>query len=613
MAGLGFNLKLWTLQQNNVSEKDISSTQYYGKDAESTGEYFDLKQNFVMARNEMWQPRNQRPDKLRESIKMFEECLKSSQVNSVCWKHFDLVQVIFSSGLLANLRLNINTSDIKQIGFDRTMVNKITSISSVCLAEQFACITIENQSKIVYFALKQSNQSSTFDIPGPKGNVQPHRHLCLNANEELMVSWWQFGTWLQTAYDDEKVNIVLLRCTVGRLEVITSVESENDILHLNFSKMNPSQILTLEKPYSEKDKSLESVIYECSGNKLLRLKVVSLPVKSGILSFTRNSKEDKLVLGFSDGSMTLYDLTNEQIIAKVERSAFIPTITSWVGSLIIVGSGQGELKLFDSVLNQLSLFDCDERQILQLKLSDYLTSGNGLMKILEYTSNNILLVFNGGPLTMLTLHGTLDTLSIIQQHIKANKVTYAVNLLCSLNWNYESDTAYHGLLTIMDHLLCKPLSYEREGQLEGALSSFYASKNKITESIIIKYRTTVGCYARRFFHHLLRFQRFEKAFLLAKDISSADLFMDIYFAAKDLGEMQLAQMAKIKAEEIFSVESTETNFLENVGKFPEFNEDEILHDKKSKDYFADAVKQDAKFYNNEGTSSTLKVTKLGYV
>jgi len=43
---------------------------------------------------------------------------------------------------------------------------------------------------------------------------------------------------------------------------------------------------------------------------------------------------------------------------------------------------------------------------------------------------------------------------------------------------------------------------------------------------------------------------------LAKDINSSDLFLDIYFAAKDLGEMQLAKVAKLKADEIIANESS---------------------------------------------------------
>ena len=44
--------------------------------------------------------------------------------------------------------------------------------------------------------------------------------------------------------------------------------------------------------------------------------------------------------------------------------------------------------------------------------------------------------------------------------------------------------------------------------------------------------------------------RFEKAFLLAKDISSSDLFMDIHFAAKDIGEIKLAKISWQKANEL---------------------------------------------------------------
>ena len=65
-------------------------------------------------------------------------------------------------------------------------------------------------------------------------------------------------------------------------------------------------------------------------------------------------------------------------------------------------------------------------------------------------------------------------------------------------------------------------------------------------------------YARRFFHHLLRYRRFEKAFLLAKDIGASDLFLDIYFEAKGLGDNQLARLAKQKADEITAAESSDS-------------------------------------------------------
>jgi len=56
--------------------------------------------------------------------------------------------------------------------------------------------------------------------------------------------------------------------------------------------------------------------------------------------------------------------------------------------------------------------------------------------------------------------------------------------------------------------------------------------------------------ARRFFHHLLRYERFEKAFLLAADIGARDLFMDIHYVATDKGERILAQVALDRADQL---------------------------------------------------------------
>ena len=49
-------------------------------------------------------------------------------------------------------------------------------------------------------------------------------------------------------------------------------------------------------------------------------------------------------------------------------------------------------------------------------------------------------------------------------------------------------------------------------------------------------------------YNLLR--RFEKAFLLAVDIGSHDLFMDIHYLALDKGNTGLAEVAKNKADEL---------------------------------------------------------------
>lgn len=69
---------------------------------------------------------------------------------------------------------------------------------------------------------------------------------------------------------------------------------------------------------------------------------------------------------------------------------------------------------------------------------------------------------------------------------------------------------------------------------------------------------------------MLEFGRFEKAFLLAKDIQDRDLFVDIYFNAKKCGETVVAKAAKQKMIELYSSSeedsTSEDEYLSNKGR-----------------------------------------------
>ena len=69
------------------------------------------------------------------------------------------------------------------------------------------------------------------------------------------------------------------------------------------------------------------------------------------------------------------------------------------------------------------------------------------------------------------------------------------------------------------------MSHHPLAQLEAALGTFYAPTKPYSEVTVLEYRDPISRLARRFFHHLLRFSRFDKAFLLAVDIGARDLFM----------------------------------------------------------------------------------------
>ena len=78
-----------------LAEKSISIHQYYNKDANVDGEYNDIKKSFILNRGEIWIPRNKRPDKLRDSIKSFEESLKLHEVVCLDWKNEGVLQVSY--------------------------------------------------------------------------------------------------------------------------------------------------------------------------------------------------------------------------------------------------------------------------------------------------------------------------------------------------------------------------------------------------------------------------------------------------------------------------------------------------------------------------------------
>nr|KAG5714451.1 hypothetical protein BaRGS_006897 [Batillaria attramentaria] len=93
------------------------------------------------------------------------------------------------------------------------------------------------------------------------------------------------------------------------------------------------------------------------------------------------------------------------------------------------------------------------------------------------------------------------------------------------------------------------IKHRQIDELQATLATFYAPKPAVSEVTIVEYRDPISRLARRFFHHLLRYARFDKAFLLAVDIGARDLFMDLHYMAQDKGETALAEVARRKAEQ----------------------------------------------------------------
>ncbi|CAG5127985.1 unnamed protein product, partial [Candidula unifasciata] len=289
-----------------------------------------------------------------------------------------------------------------------------------------------------------------------------------------------------------------------------------------------------------------------------------------IVCHTRSPREDRLILGLSDASLVMYDDYRKATV--LIRASVPPTSIAWHpgGTLLLVASSRGDIQLFDKALSSLGIQLVSEEPSAEkyLRLGKYIRTSTALKDInwcpfsphsCEFVTSSmdaLFIAFSRGPIGLMQFHlgvrsqDRFSCVDLVKEYIKHKQIDEAVSLLSSINWDVEGQACYSCLSAIMNHLLRIPLNAEREDQIQTALATFYAPKPPISEDTILEYRDAVSQLARRFFHHLLRYVRFDKAFLLAVDIGARDLFMDIHYMAADKGEIALAEVAKRKAHEI---------------------------------------------------------------
>ncbi|KAG2467337.1 FRITZ protein, partial [Polypterus senegalus] len=460
------------------------------------------------------------------------------------------------------------------------------------LADTFMILTFLEKNKVCYvqFTKKQSSPDlsrrleklsiselkvSYVDLPGPSGR-RVDRRLALNCLQDMAICWWptindSAWPWSPISSERDRANLVLLGCTNDSFQILHCIHTEWDPLDAGFSISQPYQLYTVEHSINaDKEKMADSCIYDCSRNKVHRITVTSIPLKSRAISCSLDCTEEKLILGCQDSSLVLYD--SHRQVTLLAQADLLPTIIEWhpSGAMFVVGSSQGELQCFDVAIAPLKVQvlaeDLNPKVNIQFNkhfnVSTSLTQiqwavGQGPSQSGTLNIHDLLFLrFDKGPLGMLCFKlgamttGQLGHTELVHQCIRYGQIDEAVNILSAINWNTMGPDCYICLSAIFDHLLRQNLTAEREAQIEAALGTFYTPARPLTETTVLEYRDAICKYARRFFHHLLRYQRFEKAFLLAIDIGARDLYMDIHYLALDKGELVLAEVAKKKANEI---------------------------------------------------------------
>ncbi|XP_068925093.1 WD repeat-containing and planar cell polarity effector protein fritz homolog isoform X2 [Petaurus breviceps papuanus] len=590
-------LHLWSLKNNlHIEDRDIGTYQYYEKKDSvlpTDHGYLEEKQQLAESRDYPWILKNRRPEKLRDTLKELEELMQNSRCVLSKWKNKYVCQLLFGSGVLVSLSLS--GPQLDKVVIDRTLVGKLISdtISDAILTDSFIILSFLEQNKLCYIQFTKKLDSpdinkrfeklstseykiSYLEIPGPVSR-KIVRHLAINCIQDMAICWWEIASddvwpWSPISSEKDRANLFLLACNHGRLQVLSFIRTEWNLLDASFSTNQPYQVHTVEHSISvDKEPMADSCIYECVRNKIHCVTVTRIPLRSKAISCCRNVAEDKLILGCEDSSIILYEAHRR--VTLLAQAEMLPTFISCHpgGAILLVGSSQGDLQIFDIALSpikvQLLAEDCSPRKTLQLSKHFDVSSSLIQMQwtapqLVPQTPNNIdvhdllFLRFDRGPLGVLLFKlgiftkGQLSLVDLIHQYIRYDEIREAISVLSSMNWNTMGHQCYMSMSAIVNHLLRQRLSPEREAQLEASLGSFYAPTRPLSDTTILEYRDPISKYARRFFHHLLRYQRFEKAFLLAVDIGARDLFMDIHYFAIDKGELALAEVAKKRAKDI---------------------------------------------------------------
>ncbi|XP_008427114.1 WD repeat-containing and planar cell polarity effector protein fritz homolog isoform X1 [Poecilia reticulata] len=585
-------LHLWSTKNSlQVKDTDIGTYQYYDKGEPANPlehHYYNEKFQFCEARGYSRTPKNRRPEKLRNSLKELEELLQSNTCIHTRWRSKYCCQMMLSNGVLVTVTLK--GPQLDQVCVDRTLVGRLpaNTVTDAVLSDRLVLLSFLEQSQVAGVYLNKKSQDSLetgrrtdklssseikvmcVEVGGPGGGLR--RRVALSRLQDVALCWWTLdelseGMWPWTPTDTHKNNLVLISCSPTEgLKLLCSVRTTGNPLDCCFSQLQHYQMLTVELHAGPQGLSADTCVYDCARGRLHRTSITSIPLPSPPLSCSRHPCETILVLGLRDSSLVLYD--QRRAVSVLTPCPAPPSYMAWhpAGAVAIMVGGQEEVMCFDVGLAPLNMVLVAEEAApaATLRLTQHLNCSGGLAGLQwgagldggPEGTDMLTLVFNGGPVAALKFRlgaltgGQLGHVELLQQRLRCGQVREALGILEAMDWSTMADESYQGLSCVTNHLLRLPLNADREAQLEAALRVFYTPAVPLSDTVILEYREPVTKYARRLFHHLLRHQRFEKAFLLAVDLEARDLFMDLHYVAGDKGEVVLADVAKRKANEI---------------------------------------------------------------
>eukprot|EP00057_Strongylocentrotus_purpuratus_P016796 XP_011671270.1 PREDICTED: WD repeat-containing and planar cell polarity effector protein fritz homolog [Strongylocentrotus purpuratus] len=505
MAGCLVELYIWSMKgAMDIKDANIGCHTYYDKgDMVNTG-YMDQKQQYFESRDQVWTPKNRRPDKLRDLLKEAEELLASHAIVATLWRSQKHVQLLLSNCVLLSIQVASHSGDIDRLVIDKSLQGKVPpSINHAVMTTSFILCTWNEKPKatFIYFS-KKTNPSgdsskkveklssldpkySQVDLPGSK-NKKLKRSLSVNINQEWVLAWWATAseTSLQwappVAAEKDRANLFVYAVNGTKLEEISFVRTENEPFAVDFSLNQPRHIYTLEVAPGRA--SIDTCIYECSRSRIQRASVTSIPLKSPVLTYGRNHNEDKIILGCADCRLVLYNESKR--ITQYIQTDLVPQFISWHpgDSVFIVGSTAGKIQCFDMALNTLFFYSNSEqlepKSVLSLtthfRLESHIvdlswaSSPSCSWDSIPDAQDSMLITLNRGPLVLVQMglgvmsRGSLGAQQLTHLYLANDQIDEATHLLSALNWNTASSTCFACLSAIVNYLLRLPLNAVRE-------------------------------------------------------------------------------------------------------------------------------------------------------
>ncbi|CAH2076261.1 unnamed protein product, partial [Iphiclides podalirius] len=510
---------------------DLKSFKYETKKRVEETVYEAGKRNYCERRGGYWRiPKS-------SQLRQLESTLRDRIIVTCEWTNESFATLIFSSGVIAYITIKPDTLDVTRILFDKYCIGKL---SGQCVTGAIFCKThllfthAERTATLFTFGKSIENGSHPCRLSDRDPHIQS-LELGGARRAERRVSWcadssgvkvllWSAANAEPAPWSpvlEDLANLHLYQIQGQQVTLIAFHQLENEVLCAELSQNNDNVVHIVEQSASHKSGvTLEWQLRVApTGGGAAPLGACCSRARASLPSPVRIARRSacgrRLLAACIDG--TLHVLHSAAGHTHTTRAGFIPTDVRWAGELVVAVEEAGRLQCFDRALSLLHH---------HTKCIDLVSHFRDTRRMQMLATRGmrcgpvILAMFSGGPLTL--LHITHPRL--ITAWVRAERTSNAVALLRAMDWEGEGVEC----LRAMGELV--------HGALRGGGGGGGGRRLR-------RRRSVLHDLARKFFHHLLRRGRIEKALSLAVDLAAWDLFADVRWAAMRASQPHLVREA----------------------------------------------------------------------